>query len=49
MANEISTRVNQMLGSKYPLVVGTMLGWSNAEFVATAANAGAFASIASSM
>lgn len=49
MAKEISTRVNQMLGSQYPLVVGTMLGWSNAEFVAAAANAGAFASIASSM
>ena len=45
----ISTRVNQILGSEYPLVVGTMLGWSNAEFVAAAANAGAFASIASSM
>ncbi len=50
MANEIiSSRVNQMLGSKYPLIVGTMLGWSNAEFVAAAVNAGAFASIPSSM
>lgn len=45
----INSRVNQILGSEYPLVVGTMLGWSNAEFVAAAANAGAFASIASSM
>ncbi len=45
----ISSRVNQILGSEYPLIVGTMLGWSNAEFVAAAANAGAFASIASSM
>ncbi len=45
----IGSRVNQILGSEYPLVVGTMLGWSNAEFVAAAANAGAFASIASSM
>jgi NAD(P)H-dependent flavin oxidoreductase YrpB (nitropropane dioxygenase family) len=31
------------------LILGTMLGWSNAELVAAAANAGAFASIASSM
>lgn len=45
----INSRVNKMLGSEYPLIVGTMLGWSNAEFVAAAANAGAFASIASSM
>ncbi len=49
MAQKINTRVNQILGSEYPLVVGTMLGWSNAELVAAAANAGAFASIASSM
>lgn len=49
MANKIRTRVNQILGSEYPLIVGTMLGWSNAELVAAAANAGAFASIASSM
>ena len=45
----IGSRVNQILGSEYPLIIGTMLGWSNAEFVAAAANAGAFASIASSM
>ena len=50
MASKIvNSRVNRILGSKYPLIVGTMLGWSNAEFVAAAANAGAFASIASSM
>jgi len=49
VAQKINTRVNQILGSEYPLVVGTMLGWSNAELVAAAANAGAFASIASSM
>jgi NAD(P)H-dependent flavin oxidoreductase YrpB (nitropropane dioxygenase family) len=50
MSNKIvDSRVNQILGSKYPLIVGTMLGWSNADFVAAAANAGAFASIASSM
>jgi nitronate monooxygenase len=49
MAKKINTRVNQILGSEYPLVVGTMLGWSNGEFVAAAANAGAFACIASAM
>jgi nitronate monooxygenase len=49
VARKINTRVNQILGSEYPLIVGTMLGWSNAELVAAAANAGAFASIASSM
>jgi len=49
MTNKLSTRVNQILGSEYPLIVGTMLGWSNAEFVAAAVNAGAFACIASSM
>jgi NAD(P)H-dependent flavin oxidoreductase YrpB (nitropropane dioxygenase family) len=48
MALNITTRVNKLLGSRYPLVMGTMLGWSNAELVAAAANAGAFASIASS-
>jgi nitronate monooxygenase len=48
MALKINTRVNQILGSQYPLVMGTMLGWSNAELVAAAANAGAFACIASS-
>ena len=48
MALNITTRVNKLLGSRYPLIMGTMLGWSNAELVAAAANAGAFASIASS-
>ena len=49
MAQKINTRVNRILGSEYPLVVGTMMGWSNAELVAAAANAGAFASIVSGM
>ena len=49
MALKINTRVSHLLGSRYPLIVGTMLGWSNAELVAAAANAGAFACIASSM
>ncbi len=49
MAQKISTRVNQILGSEYPVIMGTMMGWSNAELVAAAANAGAFACIASGM
>lgn len=49
MAQKISTRVNRLLGSEYPIVMGTMMGWSNAELVAAAANAGAFACIASGM
>lgn len=49
MGSRISTRVTEILGVEYPLIMGTMLGWSNAELVAAAANAGAFASIASAM
>ena len=49
MTQKISTRVNQILGSEYPLMVGTMGWYSNAELVAAAANAGAFACIASSL
>jgi len=45
----MNTRVNKILGSRYPILVGTMAGWSNAAFVASAVNAGAFACIASSM
>jgi nitronate monooxygenase len=43
------TRFTDALGVEYPLIVGTMMGWSTAELVAAVANAGAFASIASSM
>ena len=49
MTAKIRTRVTEALGVEYPLVMGTMLGWSTAELVAAAANAGAFASIASAM
>jgi nitronate monooxygenase len=49
MAPKISTRVNQILGSEHPLIMGTMMGWSNAEMVAAAANAGAFACMPSAM
>jgi NAD(P)H-dependent flavin oxidoreductase YrpB (nitropropane dioxygenase family) len=45
----IRTRFTEALGIQYPLIMGTMMGWSTAELVAAAANAGAFASIASSM
>lgn len=41
------TRVTQMLGIEHPLIAGTMLHLSRAEFVAAVANAGAFGSIAS--
>ncbi len=43
------TRVTEMLGTAYPLIVGTMYPFSRAEFVAAAANAGAFAIIASAI
>jgi nitronate monooxygenase len=49
VALKINTRVNRILGSEYPLIVGTMMGWSNAELVAAAANAGAFACMPSAM
>ncbi|MEE9490965.1 MAG: nitronate monooxygenase, partial [Dehalococcoidia bacterium] len=41
--------VTEILGVEYPLVMGTMHGYSNAELVSAAANAGAFACIASTM
>jgi len=43
------TRVTEMLGIEHPLIMGTMLHLSRAEFVAAVANAGAFRSIASFM
>ncbi len=49
MANKLKTRVTEMLGVEYPLVMGTMQGHSNADLVAAAANAGIFACIASTM
>ena len=49
MANKFKTRVTELLGVEHPLIMGTMQGHSNAELVAAAANAGAFACIASTM
>ena len=49
MANKLKTRVTEILGVEYPLIMGTMQGLSSAEFVAAAVNAGAFASLASTM
>jgi len=47
VADRIRTRVNEILGVEHPIVMGTMGYQSNAEFVAAAANAGIFASLAS--
>jgi NAD(P)H-dependent flavin oxidoreductase YrpB (nitropropane dioxygenase family) len=49
VAYELQTRVTEILGSKYPLVMGTMGYQSTAEFVAAAANAGIFACLSSVM
>lgn len=46
---KLQTRVTQILGSKYPLVMGTMGYQSTPEFVAAAANAGVFACLSSVM
>jgi len=43
------TRVTEILGIEHPLIVGTMYPFSRAEFVAAAANAGAFSIIASAI
>jgi NAD(P)H-dependent flavin oxidoreductase YrpB (nitropropane dioxygenase family) len=45
----LKTRVTEILGTKYPLVMGTMGYQSTAEFVAAAANAGIFACLSSVM
>ena len=49
MAQRIRTRVTDILGVEHPIIMGTMGLQSNAEFVAAAANAGIFASLASIM
>lgn len=49
MAHKLQTRVTKILGTKYPLVMGTMGYQSTAEFVAAAANAGVFACLSSVM
>ncbi|MBD3408230.1 MAG: nitronate monooxygenase [Candidatus Lokiarchaeota archaeon] len=43
----IETRVTEILGCKYPIIVGTMARITNPEFVAAASNAGACAVLAS--
>jgi nitronate monooxygenase len=49
VASILKTRVSDILGVEYPIVMGTMGYQSNAEFVAAAANAGIFACLASIM
>jgi NAD(P)H-dependent flavin oxidoreductase YrpB (nitropropane dioxygenase family) len=43
------TRVTKMLGTKYPIIGGTMMHVSKPEFVAAISNAGAFGIMASAM
>jgi len=43
----LKTKVTEMIGCKYPIIVGTMANISNPEFVAAASNAGACAVLAS--
>jgi nitronate monooxygenase len=49
VTGKIKTRVTEIMGVKYPLIMGTMGYLSNAEFVAAAANAGIFGCLASIM
>jgi NAD(P)H-dependent flavin oxidoreductase YrpB (nitropropane dioxygenase family) len=49
MAPKLKTRVTEILGSKYPLIMGTMGYQSTPELVAAAANAGVFACLSSVM
>ena len=41
------TRITEMFGTKYPIVVGTMMHLARAEMVAAASNAGALGVLAS--
>ena len=45
----IETKITQMLGIKYPIVGGTMMWISNADFVAAISNAGGLGVLASAM
>ncbi len=45
----LTTRVTELLGAEFPLVMGTMGYQSTPEFIAAAVNAGAFASLSSIM
>ena len=47
MAAKLNTRVNQILGVEYPIIMGTMGPQSNPDFVAAAANAGIFTCLSS--
>lgn len=49
MAPKLKTRVTEILGAEYPLVMGTMGYQSTPELVAAAVNAGAFACLSSVM
>ena len=42
----IKTKVTEMLGCKYPIIVGTMSNITTPEFVAACSNAGACAVLA---
>jgi NAD(P)H-dependent flavin oxidoreductase YrpB (nitropropane dioxygenase family) len=45
----IETKITQMLGIKYPIIGGTMMWISNADFVAAISNAGGLGILASAM
>ena len=45
----IETKITRMLGIKYPIVGGTMMWISNADFVAAISNAGGLGVLASAM
>jgi NAD(P)H-dependent flavin oxidoreductase YrpB (nitropropane dioxygenase family) len=49
VAQKLKTRVTEILGSEYPLIMGTMGYQSTPELVAAAVNAGAFACLSSVM
>ena len=43
------TKITEMFGIKYPIIVGTMMHLAKAEMVAAASNAGALGTLASAM
>ena len=49
MAVRLKSRVTDILGVEYPIIMGTMGQQSNAEFVSAAANAGIFACLSSTL
>ena len=40
MARKLNTKITEMLGIEYPILLGAMQGLTNAEFVAAVSNAG---------